>query len=420
MSGDGPGRMRILYIHQYFVTPSGAGGTRSYEFARRLVQRGHEVTLVTSNALMPDYAGITERTTAECDGFQLVVLPVAYDQRMSYSRRTKSFFEFAAAAAKESMRHDADVVFATSTPLTVALPGLFARLAKRVPLVFEVRDSWPTLPIALGALQHPVAKAAARALEWVAYHGSAQVVALSPGMAKDVTARGFPSGRVTVIPNGCDIDLGEVSTHEVETFRRSLFPDVRADQPLVVYAGNMGISHDPGWLIDVAVQMRAIDRDVRFALVGGGALAKEVEERARMEGVLDRNLYVRPPVPKADVPKLLRASAMATSTAAPIRELEDNSANKFFDALANGVPVALNYGGWQADLLGAYEAGVVLPYGRPDRAARKLHETLRDGARMARLRNGAARLAREHFDREVLTRSLEQVFERAVEVRRAA
>ncbi len=412
--------MRVLYIHQYFVTPSGAGGTRSYEFARRLVRRGHEVTLVTSNALMPEYAGITERTLVECDGFRLVVLPVAYDQGMSYSRRIMSFFEFAAAAARESTRHDADVVFATSTPLTVALPGLFARVAKRVPLVFEVRDSWPTLPIALGALQHPVAKVAARALEWVAYHGSAEVVALSPGMAKDVTARGFPTKRVTVIPNGCDIDLEDVSATEVAAYRARLFPDMRADQPLVTYAGNMGISHDPGWLVDVARQMLAIDGNVRFALVGGGALAQEVEARARREGVVDRNLYVRPPVPKADVPKLLRASAMATSTAAPIRELEDNSANKFFDALANGVPVALNYGGWQADLLGSYEAGIVLPFGRPDRAARTLHETLRDGARMARLRSGAAHLARERFDREVLTRSLEQVLERAVEVRRAA
>jgi hypothetical protein len=39
--------MRILYLHQYFVSPDAAGGTRSYELARRMVARGHDVTLVT-------------------------------------------------------------------------------------------------------------------------------------------------------------------------------------------------------------------------------------------------------------------------------------------------------------------------------------------------------------------------------------
>ena len=111
---------------------------------------------------------------------------------------------------------------------------------------------------------------------------------------------------------------------------------------------------------------------------------------------------------------------MATSTAAPIRELEDNSANKFFDALANGVPVAINYGGWQADLLDEYDAGIVLPYQRPGVAAQQLRELLRNPARMTKMRTGAERLARERFDRELLTHSLESVFARAMEEHRAA
>ena len=38
--------MKILYFHQHFTTPQGASGTRSYEFARRLISAGHEVTMV--------------------------------------------------------------------------------------------------------------------------------------------------------------------------------------------------------------------------------------------------------------------------------------------------------------------------------------------------------------------------------------
>ena len=41
--------MNILYLHQYFVTPSIGGATRSYELGRRLVDFGHEVHVVTAD-----------------------------------------------------------------------------------------------------------------------------------------------------------------------------------------------------------------------------------------------------------------------------------------------------------------------------------------------------------------------------------
>ncbi|MGH1346599.1 MAG: glycosyltransferase family 4 protein [Nannocystales bacterium] len=412
--------MKILYLHQYFISPSGAGGTRSYELARRLVRRGHDVTLVTSNAFMPEHANLQDRHESTIEGFKLVVLPVAYTQSMSYARRTRSFFSFAAAAARECLRHDADVVFATSTPLTVALPGLFARLKTGAPMVFEVRDLWPELPIAMGAIKNPVAKVAARTLEWVAYHGSEQVVALSPGMARGVEARGIPANRVTVIPNGCDVDVGHIPAEDLAAYRRSLLPEVRPDQPLLVYGGSMGVAHDPGWLVEVAAKMQTVDPDVRFALVGKGAIVEDLRARAEALGVLGKNLFIPGPIPKSDIPKLLRSAQMAVSTMAPLPELEDNSANKFFDALANGVPVALNYGGWQADLVRQYGAGLVLRQSKPAESAQRLAATLRDETALASMKVGAAALAREHFDRENLTSALEGVLSEAVQTHAAA
>ena len=38
--------MRVLYFHQHFVTPHGAGAIRSYAMARKLIERGHQVTMV--------------------------------------------------------------------------------------------------------------------------------------------------------------------------------------------------------------------------------------------------------------------------------------------------------------------------------------------------------------------------------------
>ena len=40
--------MKIVYLHQYFNTPSMWGSHRSYEMARRLVSMGHQVQIVTA------------------------------------------------------------------------------------------------------------------------------------------------------------------------------------------------------------------------------------------------------------------------------------------------------------------------------------------------------------------------------------
>ena len=42
--------MKILYFHQYFNTPRAAGGTRSYEMARQLIARGHQVTMICAKS----------------------------------------------------------------------------------------------------------------------------------------------------------------------------------------------------------------------------------------------------------------------------------------------------------------------------------------------------------------------------------
>jgi hypothetical protein len=43
--------MNILYFHQHFVTPKGAGGIRSYAMACALIERGHNVIMVCGNVL---------------------------------------------------------------------------------------------------------------------------------------------------------------------------------------------------------------------------------------------------------------------------------------------------------------------------------------------------------------------------------
>ena len=409
--------MKVLYLHQYFNTPAMSGGTRSYEMARRLVVYGHHVDMVTSQRAVQGSTAPDWLKTEE-SGIHVHWLPVPYSNAMSYRARIGAFFKFAIGAARKASSLPADVVFATSTPLTIALPGIYTARRQGIPMVFEVRDLWPELPIAVGALRNPALKWAARLLEWMAYHASVHIVALSPGMAEGVIRRGIPAERVTVIPNSSDVELFDVPPERGAAIRERL--GLSPEQPLIVYTGRFGLINGVDYLVEVAAAMREIAPEVCFLLVGKGAEVQRVTQRARELGVLNHNLWIWDPVPKAEMPDVLAAATVATSAFVPLKPMWNNSANKFFDALAAGKPVAINYGGWQADLLRETGAGIVLPPEDVGQAALLLADFVQDMERLQKAAAAARKLAYTRFSRDILAAELETVLQGVVDQTRSA
>lgn len=400
--------MRILYLHQYFATPQSSGGTRSYEFAKRLIAKGHEVHFITSPGYLPEqYKQVSKTTTVEFDGIPVTIIPVPYGNKMSFSRRIRAFISFACRASIEAMKHKPDVIFATSTPLTIAIPGIFAKLWRRRPMVFEVRDLWPELPIAIGALNNPLLKWAGSALEWVAYHSAKHIIALSPGMADGVVRRGIPRERVTVIPNSCDTAVFDVPRSEGDVIRGRLGIDEKT--PLVVYAGTFGHINGVSYLVELAAEMQKINPSVRFLIVGGGVEREKVLARANELGVLDENLTIWSSIPKHEIPQVLAAADVATSLFVPLEPMWNNSANKFFDALAAGKPIAINYRGWQAKLLEEHKAGLTLSPESPQDAAAELYHFLQSPGRLDAASHQSRKLAYELFSRDLLAEQFEEV-----------
>jgi glycosyltransferase involved in cell wall biosynthesis len=409
--------MRILYIHQYFVHPRMPGATRSYELARRLVERGHEVDLITSDwqsglATTDIRRDAGRFSKSALDGIRIHAIPNPYSNQMTFRERIRSFIRFAIKAARYTRRLDYDVVYATSTPLTVAIPGILSARRAGVPMLFEVRDLWPDLPLAVGALRNPLAIAVARRLEKTAYRYAARIVALSPDMLDALTAKGVPPNKLVVIPNGCDLDLFS-PTRAADPRVLDRYPHLD-HHPLVVYTGSLGPINNVAYLARIAAEVQTLNRNIRFAVFGDGALAESIEQLAGELGILGQTWFMREPVPKQDVPSLLRAADLAVSIFADVPGMSANSANKFFDALSSGTPVAINYSGWQAGLLNGHDAGLVLPANDPGKAARLLADYLSDEAHLKAAGRNARRLAETEFDRDRQARLLAEIIEQVV------
>ncbi len=399
--------MKIIYLHQYFNTPAMSGGTRSYEMARRLVAAGHDVHMITSSRTndLNSKGWLTEKI----DGINVHWLSVTYSNKMGYSERIKAFISFALAAGKKAVQIGGDIVFATSTPLTIALPGVYAARRLKAPMVFEVRDLWPELPIAIGVLKNPILIHAAKWLERFAYQNSARVIALSAGMAEGVASIGYPIEKVSVIPNGSDIELFQVPSEKGDNFLEEN-PYLKGG-PLVVYAGTLGVVNGVDYLVEIACHMGCIDSSVRFVVAGEGKEYDTVRRKALNLDVLEKNLWMIPPLPKEKVPHLLSAATLTTSLIIDLEELWNNSANKFFDSLAAGKPIMINHKGWQADLLQETGAGIVVPPDNPQEAAKILYDFIKDEQSIKQAAKAAEDLAVTRFSRDLLAKQLLEVFQ---------
>ncbi len=385
------------------------GGTRSYEMAKRLVKRGHEVHMITTwreSDCRKDWF------REEIEGIIIHWLPVPYSNLMSYRKRIAAFFKYALKAGKKAQSINGDVIFATSTPLTISIPAVAAKKKLNVPMVFEVRDLWPELPIVIGALKNPLLIYLAKKLELYSYRHADSIVALSPGMATGIASTGYNKDDIETITNSADLDLFSPDASKSDSFRKN-YSEI-GDGPIVLYAGSLGVINDLSYLVKLAAKTLSLNSSVRFVIFGNGAEWKKVNSLAEKLGVLNKNLFMYPSIAKVDLISAFCAATISTSLFIDLKEMEANSANKFFDTLASGTTAAINYGGWQAELLHEYNAGFRLNRD-VEAASHSLVRLLNDPEKLNVMAKNARKLAISHFSRDDLALRLEKVLVDAVE-----
>ncbi len=406
--------MRILYIHQFFATRDSSHPTRSYEFARRLVAQGHEVVMVCGSSRLGSLhsGGLFSRSAI--DGIEVRSVRNEYSNYMSYARRIWSFLLFMAGSTwVAATAPRPDVVFATSTPLTVAVPGWIASRIRRAPYVFEVRDPWPDAAFQMGALRERSALGRmARWLERVTYRAADELVALSPGMAESMTAQGANPAKIHTIPNCSDLDLFHPGPKDPGLVERY---DL-GGRFVAGYTGAIGPANAVHVIIETASLLSAAKRDdIVILIAGDGKRLPDIRKAVESEGL--SNVRLVGSVPKTEMPALLRTCDVLLAHLAKVPVLYTGSPNKLFDGLASGRPIIVNSPGWTKPLVTDAGAGLFVEPEDPRALADAIVALADDPAGTMVMGRKARALAEAQFDRDAQAARISAVLEHVAAAR---
>jgi len=292
-----------------------------------------------------------------------------------------------------------DVIYASTTPPTVGELGRRLARRRRTPWVLEVVDVWPDVPIGMGLITNPILR---DFLHWAVgrlYHDAGHIVALSEGMAQQIASHRVPPEKISVVHNGTDIQVFKPIENQCD-----------GNAPVrLLYTGAIGRANGVQALIRVMAQLTN-DANLpphELHIYGWGAELAEIQLLTKLLNL--GNVHFYPPVPKEQLAQLMPTFDLGVVTFAQFEVLEANSANKFYDYLAAGLPVVLNYEGWQAEYLTHWQCGLSAPMGNEDAFTDSLRRLIADAPLRQSMRPRARQLAEVHFSRELLARQVLEV-----------
>jgi glycosyltransferase involved in cell wall biosynthesis len=354
--------VRILYFSQYFPPEVGATQTRAFEMSRFLAEQGHHATVVTefpnhpSGIMPPGYRGRLSERKIE-NGVDVLRLWVRASPEKTFSSRMQFYLSYMGMAtlAGSLLRGRYDVVYATSPPLFVAPAGLIAATIRRIPFVLEVRDLWPESAVALGELTNSRAIWLAERLESLLYNRAQRIVAVTRGIEQTLAAKGIPTSKVALIPNGANTDHFHFDAEGAQAVRQELGLQ---DHFVVMYAGIHGIAQGLETILSAADFLR--DRaDIIFLFVGEGPRKAALLEMAAQLGL--QNVRFLKEVASDRMPAYLSA---ADCTIVPLRDepvFQGALPSKMFEVWSCERPIILSAAGEAEEVVKQAGGGIVAP-----------------------------------------------------------
>lgn len=391
--------MRVLYVSQYFVNADQAGGVRHYQHTRALARAGHHVSVVTTyvthkeRTVPEEYRGRRIVRETDPDGIEVWRTYSTPGYGRDLRSRVASYGTFAWWSAVAGARAPRpDVVVASSPSLPSAAAAAVLAKARRAPFLLEVRDLWPDSAIEMGLVKDAKTIAVARRMERFCYAAADRIVALTEGIRDGMIAQGVPPGKIELITNGVDLEIGADPTPAAAPV-----PD---DAVVAMYVGAHGTYSSLDTLLDAADHLRDAP-EVRIVLVGSGDQKARLVDEAARRGL--GNVAFVDPVPKREVPSWLARADICILPYQDRALFAGALPNKIFDYLGAARPIIASApAGEVTAVVEAADCGLATPAEDGAALADAIRTLAADRDRRRALGENGRRHALEHYDRRAL------------------
>jgi glycosyltransferase involved in cell wall biosynthesis len=389
--------VKILILHQYFKTPESGGAIRSYYLAKALVERGHRVVVITSS-------GGEQYKIEMIEGIEVHYLPIAYDNRFKFSERIKAFRRFTVGASRLAGKFaDFDRCYAISVPLTVGLIARWIKFKHRIPYFFEVGDLWPEAPIQLGFVRNYFIKQMLYGLEKSIYENAESIVALSPAIQSAIEKK-VPGKKIHVLPNMADCDF-----YQKEPKKPELETRFGVNGRFVVsYIGALGVANGLDYLLECANASRKSELPVHFIICGDGAMLDDLKANSKRLNL--KNISFLDFTNRNKVREVMNVSDAVFVCYKNVPILETGSPNKFFDGLAAGKLIVINFRGWIKKEIEDNQCGVFIDPQHPTDFVKKITPFLNDQKLLDKYQTSARELGERKYSRKKLSQVFSDLF----------
>lgn len=300
--------MRILiYSYNYYPEPIGIAPLIT-ELAEGLVNRGHEVRVITAmpnypeRTIYPEYRGRLYATEVR-NGVLIQRCFVAIRPKPGLVSRLMLESSFITLSFVQALRGwRPDVILATSPSLPACLPVALLKTLYRCPSVLNLQDILPEAAVQTGLLTNTAAIRLFEGLENFAYRSADKISVIAEGFWDNLRGKGVAAEKMVCIPNWVDVNF--ICPLPKESSRFGQHHRLQ-DKFVVLYTGNIARTQGLRTAIRAAKALSAY-RDIVFVIVGEQSQLHELDEFRQELGV--DNLLLLPFAPRSELPDMLAAA----------------------------------------------------------------------------------------------------------------
>ncbi len=388
--------MRILVISQYFYPEN----FRVNTLCRELVQRGHDVTVMTAYPQYPYgkiYAGYGFKVPYEKEWGGVEIHRVkTYPRGKTPFGMLLNCISYVVSGnrwvKKCNEKFDAIYVFEVS-PVTVGLPAVKYKKKFGTPIFFNLQDLWPeNVEEVLGIRFAPLTWVINKIVDKI-YTNSDKILCASKGFVSNLKQRGVAEEKLVFWPQFC-------IPPKIEEKKPKIFSE---DTFNIVFTGNIGDAQGLDLMIEAA---RVLKRHgIRWYLVGDGR-AKERLQKLVLEYDLKENVIFTGRVSEAEANQYVHYADCAYLSFANNKLFNMTLPAKLQTYLACGAPILAAAGGESAELINANYCGIaVAPELNQLIQATKQMVSCSEQERKIMSENGQ-KFFQEHFEMDVLVNGL--------------